>query len=298
MTPPWSSLELTAKSWSTVAPGYDSLFVKLFDPWTQDAFMKLKEHNALCTNQEPQEGTGALVTCCGPGHELLPIADIMGSTCLGLDLSPGMIAIASNRIAQANRQDQVRAVVRDCMDPPPGPYRAVVSVFGLQQMPDPLLALERWVRVLAPGGVAVIIFWPSGGRSTFSMVEQEGPWARFRQLVTSKNNSSANDNTIHNSAGDNSAWYDKLVEVAERAGAKVLEDRLVQHEITWEDRTQLWEGMTRSGPWHALRLKRGDAFVDALGDEFCSIYPANEPIIHAPSARLLVLRQIGHKATK
>ena len=65
-------------------------------------------------------------------------------------------------------------VVGDCMVPPEGSHAALLTVFGLQQLPDPASAVAAWVESLAIGGVAVICFWPMG-----SGVETEGPWVRL-----------------------------------------------------------------------------------------------------------------------
>ena len=54
--------------------------------------------------------------------------------------------------------------------------------------------------------------------------------------------------------------------------------------------------MTRSGPWHAQRLRRGDEFVDGLRSEFEAKYEAGQPIVHTPSARLIVVRRKGPSA--
>jgi hypothetical protein len=51
--------------------------------------------------------------------------------------------------------------------------------------------------------------------------------------------------------------------------------------------------MTRAGPWHAQRLRRGDAFVDGLREELLArldVAPGS-PVTHSPNARMLVLRR-------
>ena len=81
-----------------------------------------------------------------------------------------MVEIARRRASACGAH--VSAVVGDAMHPPAGPHCAVLSVFGLQQLPDPASALGAWVGALAPGGVAVVIYWPVGAG-----VETHGPWA-------------------------------------------------------------------------------------------------------------------------
>jgi hypothetical protein len=89
--------------------------------------------------------------------------------------------------------------------------------------------------------------------------------------------------------------------------AQVLADRFEQHPIHWTSAEACWDAMTRAGPWHAMRLRRGDAFVDGMRDDFItacgqlppgatgqsseSPQPGAPPLTHAPRARILVLRK-------
>eukprot|EP00037_Helgoeca_nana_P005667 m.53149 g.53149 ORF g.53149 m.53149 type:complete len:276 (+) comp16635_c0_seq3:3101-3928(+) len=270
------ALEVLANSWTACAPGYDDLFVPRFAPWTADALERLASH----IDGLPQDGA-VVVPCCGPGQELGPIAALFpegGRQVIGVDLAPGMVEIATQRAQEAG--EHVSAVVGDAMVPPPGAHAAFLSVFGLQQLPDPVAALGAWVGALAPGGVAVIIYWPMR-----SGVETKGPWAHWGQLLKSKLGAAARRGTA--------GWEDALAGAATAAGGTVLENCSIAHEIKWLTPAVMWEGMTRAGPWHAQRLRRGDAFVDGLREEFCAAFPADEPITHTPSARLLVVKRNG-----
>lgn len=84
-------------------------------------------------------------------------------------------------------------------------------------------------------------------------------------------------------------WEGNLVGAAEAAGAEVLQDRVVRHEIEWADPPAMWDGMTRAGPWHAKRVRHGDAWVDGLREEWVASFPPAAPIKHTPAARMLVL---------
>ena len=46
-----------------------------------------------------------------------------------------------------------------------------------------------------------------------------------------------------------------------------------------------------AGPWHALRLKKGDDFVDGLRDDFLAPYAVDAPLVHDPTARVLCFRR-------
>mmetsp|Transcript_38222 Transcript_38222/g.123945 ORF Transcript_38222/g.123945 Transcript_38222/m.123945 type:complete len:281 (+) Transcript_38222:73-915(+) len=269
--------DVLAESWTSAAPGYDELFVPRFAPWTEDALAALTQHkHSLPEDHE------VLVPCCGPGQELLPIAELLGGerAVRGTDLAPGMIEIAQSRcVAAAARFGRMSAEVGDAMAPGAGPYAAIFSVFGLQQLPDPVAAIEAWVRALAPGGVAVVCYWPMGAG-----VEAAGPWRHWGGLIRRAIGDAA---ARRGAAG----WEDALAGAAAAAGAEVLADEERRHRIEWPCPAGMWEGMTRSGPWHAQRVRRGDAFVDGLRDDFLAPYAPQEPLAHNPAARLLVLRK-------
>jgi hypothetical protein len=50
--------------------------------------------------------------------------------------------------------------------------------------------------------------------------------------------------------------------------------------------------MSRGGPWHATRLRRGDAFMEEIKAEFLAVHPAGTTVSHNPKARLMVLRKL------
>jgi len=306
--------EILANSWTSAAPGYDELFVPRFAPWTDDALAQLGAH----ADSLPEGAI--LVPCCGPGQELAPIAALLPDrTILGTDLAPGMVAIAQARCdalnaaaaaaaagdegagagaaAAAAPKRRLFAAVGDAMDltdltaagpgaaadsaaAPTPPYAAILSVFGLQQLPDQAAAIAAWVRALAPGGVAVVVYWPMGAG-----VEDSGPWKHWGRLLKAALGDGA---ARRGTAG----WEDALAGAAEAAGAEVLvNNERLPHRIEWPSPDAMWEGMTRSGPWHAQRERRGDEFVDGLREAFVAPYSPGEPVAHRPAGRLLVLRR-------
>lgn len=196
----------------------------------------------------------------------------------GIGATGGEIITGAECAARiADAASSVDARVGDAMRPPPGPYRAIFSAFGLQQLPDPIEALTTWLEELCPGGVAVVVYWPPG------KVEERGPWARWGDLLRQKGNLPP--------PRQDGVWDDVIVDTLKAAGAEMLEDRFVTHVISWNDPAQFWNGMTRSGPWQAARLKRSDEFVDGLREEFCSAFEPSEPLVHSPTARMLAFRR-------
>ena len=281
---------LLARSWSDVAAEYERLLVPRFAPWTDSALAALFAR-AL---ELPPRGA-VLVPCCGPGHELARLGALLpGRRIVGVDLAAGMVRRA--RRAAATSAARVTAHVGDAATPPPPPpaadgagegYAAILSVFGLQQLPAPADAISRWCGVLRPGGVAVVVFWPPGATAT----EQEpGPWATFARLASEA--AAAADAAALKPAPPSWDAPGALAAAARAAGAEVMDDADERHEIAWNSAGACFDAMSRAGPWHAARLRRGDAFVDALREDFIAALGSG-PLLHAPRARVLTLRKLA-----
>jgi len=100
--------------------------------------------------------------CCGSGASALPAARAVGPTgqVTGIDISPGLIAVARARAAQA----ALPQATFDCADVtavhrPAGSLDAVISVFGLFFVDDMAALLRRAWHWLAPGAALAITVW-------------------------------------------------------------------------------------------------------------------------------------------
>jgi ubiquinone/menaquinone biosynthesis C-methylase UbiE len=92
--------------------------------------------------------------CCGTGlstralRRIFPHADLTG-----LDASEGMLQVAAAKKELAG----VRWIHGDAMDPTAagaqGPYDAILMAYGIRNVPDPDLCLQRVHALLKPGGV-------------------------------------------------------------------------------------------------------------------------------------------------
>ena len=74
-------------------------------------------------------------------------------------------------------------------------------------------------------------------------------------------------------------------------GAEVLMDSALQHTMEWPDGDACFEAMSRGGPWHATRLRRGGEFMEILKRDFLAVHGPGVPLSHTPTARLMVLRR-------
>jgi ubiquinone/menaquinone biosynthesis C-methylase UbiE len=105
----------------------------------------------------------------------------------GVDFSPQMVHRA---VTKAGDRPGLSFVVADASDPPlpHGQYDVVLCRHVLWAMPDPLDALRTWERLLAPGGLLVLVegFWSNGAglraEETVSLVQSLPRPAELRRL--------------------------------------------------------------------------------------------------------------------
>jgi len=122
----------------------------------------------VVTRASVRKGERVLDVACGTGNAAL-LAAQHGADVWGIDLS--------HRLAEAARDRAKAAMLRvnfDVGDAQALPYGkasfdVVTSVFGVIFAPDPQRAFTELVRVLAPGGRALITAWtPEGGIARLS----------------------------------------------------------------------------------------------------------------------------------
>ncbi|MCU0658768.1 MAG: class I SAM-dependent methyltransferase [Polyangiaceae bacterium] len=248
-------------AWDQAAIGYDTYFVPRFEPWLRDACARLAV---------PLPPGGLVIPCCGTGPELVSLHQLHPEReILGVDLSSGMLQLAYQR---TRHLPLIRTQTGDATDTDGWPPCAgVLSLFGLQQMQDPPLALRRWVEALVPGGLLSVMFWPSE-------VEDEGPFSWFRQAIARRLSLPV------------PTWEAALPEQIEAAGAELLLDAAVAHPMEHESALSFFEAMLTSGPGRSLVLAHGDAWIDELRSDFVAHAPAG-PLAHRPRARHLVARR-------
>ncbi|WP_216843461.1 class I SAM-dependent methyltransferase [Phytoactinopolyspora alkaliphila] len=159
-----------ARAWDDAASEYERYFVPRFAPWVDAAVQEVTE---VVLPPGP-----VVVPCCGTFPELPALtAALPGRDIAGIDLSPGMVEIARRRAAGL---PHVRLVVGDAADLAPewtAVCAGVVSVFGLQQLPDPEAALGAWVSALRPEGRLSVMYWPD-------TLEDDGPFAVLDRVLS------------------------------------------------------------------------------------------------------------------
>jgi trans-aconitate methyltransferase len=251
-------------AWDQAARGYDAYFAPRFAPYLGAAI------GALLARREELPSGAILVPCVGPGRELCPLARAFPDRPIAAsDLSGEMVKLARERSAQFPNVNVERADAMTLSAPSTG-LAALVSVFGLQLLPDPAAALGAWLSELSIGGLAVIVYWPR-------VAEQSGPFFSMRRA-------------LRKAGVADGAWQEELSARAAENGGRVLTDVPLAFEIQHDDAAAAWSALTLLGPLRGLALTRGQDLIDALGAEFVAELPAG-PIVHTPAARLLIIER-------
>jgi SAM-dependent methyltransferase len=250
-----------ARGWDEAADGYESYFVPRFAPWVAAA--------VLATTASVLPDGPVLVPCCGTFPELDGLIEHLADReIVGIDLSAGMVARAGRRAARYPRASVIRGDA-STLDPHwSGRCAAVVSVFGLQQLPEPDLAIRSWAAALRPTGRLSVVFWPE-------ITELDGPFARLAEVVRG-----------HVPPGDIS-WEHRLVASLTAQDAVVERDEHLSYPMSHPDAAAFFDAYTRAGPLRPLVTARGDAFANQLREEFLRRSPAGQ-WHHQPRARHIV----------
>ncbi|WP_348790004.1 methyltransferase domain-containing protein [Leifsonia sp. NPDC080035] len=113
-------------------------------------------HRALAAEvaafAEVRPGSDVLDVATGTGLVLRSLRDARaGARLTGVDLSPGMLAVARERLPEAAfiEADATALPILDAT------VDVVICVTGMHLFPDPAAAIAEWARVLRPGGRAV-----------------------------------------------------------------------------------------------------------------------------------------------
>ncbi|NDL56849.1 class I SAM-dependent methyltransferase [Phytoactinopolyspora mesophila] len=257
-------LTLLARAWDEAAEEYERYFVPRFAPWVDQAV-------GAVTGQPLPPGQ-ILVPCCGTFPELPALqAGFPDREIFGVDLSAGMVQIARARAAGSWNVWVVEGNAATLGPEWTDACAGVVSVFGLQQLPDPAAALADWAQALRPGGCLSVVFWPTE-------VESDGPFALLSQVLAA-----------HRPLADD-AWQAQLGNVLAGAGVTIERDEYLSFPMSHEHAEAFWTAMTSGGPLRSVALAEGDEFMGAMRETFLAAAPAGQ-WNHMPRARWIVARR-------
>lgn len=250
-----------AQGWDEAALGYEKYYVPRFAPWVDAA--------VRAVTSAPLPDGPVLVPCCGTFPELdLLVEHLPGRELVGIDLSEGMVRLARDRAAG---RPGVSAVVGDATDLGAwaGRCAAVVSVFGLQQLPDPACGIGSWYAALAPRGRLSVAYWPSP-------TETSGPFALLSE--------------VQGGVPAAAEWEADLVPALRDAGAIVERDDYPAYPMTHPSAAAFFDAFVEAGPGRAMAIAQGPAYVAELRAAYLARAPQGE-WTHQPRARLIVARR-------
>ncbi|MEU4198092.1 class I SAM-dependent methyltransferase [Kribbella sp. NPDC026611] len=242
-----------AESWDQAARGYEEYFVPRFAPWVRAAVDELTDL---------PDGP-IVVPCCGTFPEVDLLAPRFPDRRItGIDLSAEMVRLAQQRAGDRAQAIQGDAAILD----PSWSAAAVVSVFGLQQLPDPAAAIKTWYAALRPAGRLTVVYWPEH-------TEEAGPYTLLDQVL---------DLPV------DASWEDALVPALEN----VDRDELIAFPITHPSAAAYFDAANNAGPLRATALARGDDYMAELRAKYLEQAPQGE-WTHTPNARLISARKSG-----
>ena len=127
-----------------------------YDAWAQtlSLFQYLRWRRRLVGLLDLSDNGRVLDVCTGTAGVALEVTRQRPATVVGLDLSPGMLSQAAQRVRDAASERRIRLVRGQAQSLPFGDatFDAVIFTFLLRYVQDPGLVLRELARVLKPGG--------------------------------------------------------------------------------------------------------------------------------------------------
>jgi demethylmenaquinone methyltransferase / 2-methoxy-6-polyprenyl-1,4-benzoquinol methylase len=114
--------------------------------------------NRLVELSEVQPGEPAIDLCCGTGDVAFAMAE-RGAQVTGLDFSPAMLEVATNRSARGDGFGRVEFLEGDASQTglPADSFDVVTMSYGLRNLPSWEKGLEEMRRLVRPGGRLLIL---------------------------------------------------------------------------------------------------------------------------------------------
>jgi SAM-dependent methyltransferase len=107
-------------------------------------------------------GDRVLDIACGTGNAALKAAEL-GATVTGVDLAERLVRVAAARAQSAGLDARFLVGDAEALPVPDASADVVLSVFGVMFAPDAERAAAEIVRVLVPGGRALVTAWVRSG---------------------------------------------------------------------------------------------------------------------------------------
>ena len=151
--------EQRAESWSAVADAYDHFSQQVTLPFAEDAARLVWIG----------EGTPVLDVAAGTGNFAFAAAR-RGARVLATDFAPAMIERFERKARNERLSVETAVMDGQSLNLPDRSFDVAASIFGLLFFPDHDRGLRELVRVLVPGGRAVIATWAAPPRGEMSRI--------------------------------------------------------------------------------------------------------------------------------
>jgi ubiquinone/menaquinone biosynthesis C-methylase UbiE len=154
-------LEQRADAWSATARDYDAFSQQVTLPFAEDA--------ARLVRMGPN--TRVLDVAAGTGNFTFAAAR-RGARVLATDFAPAMIELLERNARDEGLGASIDTAIMDgqALDLPDASFDVAASIFGLLFFPDHDRGLRELLRVLVPGGRAVVSTWAPPPRGDMSRI--------------------------------------------------------------------------------------------------------------------------------
>lgn len=148
-----SKKEQITKMFDTISGNYDSLNRVI------SLGIDLKWRNKVIALVSGKNPTIILDIATGTGDLVILMSKTSAKKIIGLDISPGMLAVGQKKIVKAQLTNRIEMVLGDSenMDFPNDYFDAITVSFGIRNFENLEKGLSEIYRVLKPGGLFVIL---------------------------------------------------------------------------------------------------------------------------------------------
>jgi ubiquinone/menaquinone biosynthesis C-methylase UbiE len=242
---PFVSFASMATPWDRAASDYVDEWVPRFVPYHLDLVHAL----AL------QAGQRVLVTCCGPGSEVLAAARAVGEAgrVRATDRNEEMVRLCREQVSHAGFSN-VELAAADATDASGGPWDAVVCAFGLWQQPDRARLVQAWSRSLTSNGKVGVLTWGPSDR--------EGPFEQLAACVR------ALEPESHVPVPHVEAEREPMARMFETGGLAMVRHTVVRHTLSFRSAEHFVRAVGHACTWRRLWDEIGDQRVARVAAAF------------------------------
>jgi 2-polyprenyl-3-methyl-5-hydroxy-6-metoxy-1,4-benzoquinol methylase len=149
------TIEQVAKHWDeTATSGYEEFNAKTVSYGRR--FTDAIEMIEASAEAHVPDGGRLIDVGCGVGNGLLIFHEHFGVSCVGVDISDGMLDVARAKLAQRDLPIEVRLINSEDLPFDDDSFDAGINFEVLEHTPDPARMLSELARVVKPGSAVVV----------------------------------------------------------------------------------------------------------------------------------------------